>query len=100
MGIIGPVADLYVTILQVAEVGLCELGALGDDFCTSIVFYTLRHLVLSEFEQLVDEYVLDVLVLCSIFLVYLCEFDLVLLLCLTGLYGSCKELLVDNHTCK
>ena len=100
MSVSGPVAYLYVTILQVAEIGLCELRTLGDDFGSGIVFNTLRHLVLGEFEQFVDKDILYVIVLCCIFLVNLCQFDLVLLLCLTGLYGSCEEFLVNNHACE
>ena len=44
--IVGPVADLYVAIFQVAECRDGKLRTLGDDFGTCIVFHALRGLAL------------------------------------------------------
>ena len=89
---------MNVTILKVAEVCHCKAAALGDDFGTGIVLNTLRHLTLCEFEQLVDENLLQVLTLCIILLVNLGKRNLVLHLALAGLYGTLEEFLVDDDT--
>ena len=57
-------------------------------------------LVLGEGEELVNENVLEVVVLCLILLVDLGQCDLILFLRLTGLDSACEQLLVDNDTAK
>ena len=41
MLIVGPIADLYVTILQVLQGCHRKLAALRDNLCTGVVLHTL-----------------------------------------------------------
>ena len=100
MGIGCPVADMYVTILKILEVGNSECTTLSDNLRTGIVLNALRHLTFGQFEQLVDEYLLQVVNLCLVFLVNLGKSNLILHLCLTGLDGTLEEFLVDDNTSK
>ena len=96
--VVGPVAYLDVAVLKVLEVGDCKLAALGNYLGTGVVFDALRCLAFGEGEQLVDENVLQVVDLCLILLVNLCQQNLVLLLGLACLDGTGKEFLVDDDT--
>ena len=98
MLIICPVADLNVTILEVTQGGSSELATLSDNLCTGVVLDTLRGLTLRQLHELVDQDVLQVADLGLILLVDLCERDLILLLRLTVLDGTCKQFLVDHDT--
>ena len=98
MVVLCPSVRLYAVILKVLELCSCELATLCDDLSTAVVFHTHRGLVLGEGEELVNENVLEVVVLCLILLVDLGQCDLVLFLRLTGLDSACEQLLVDNDT--
>ena len=98
MLVAGPVVRLNAVVLEVLQHCSCELGALCDNLSTRVVLNTLRSLALGECEELVDENILQVVVLCLVLLVDLGENHLVLLLRLACLDGTREELLVDNHT--
>ena len=98
MLIICPVTDLDITIFQILQGGYRKLTALSDNLSTGIILHTLRGLALCQLNELVDEDILQVINLCLILLVDLGQGDLVLLLRLTVLDGTCKQLLVDHDT--
>ena len=98
MLVVGPVADLDVTILQVLQGGNRELTTLRDNLCTSIVLHTLRSLTLCKGYQFLDQDILQVLYLCLMLLINLSKQNLILLLGSTGLGSTRKELLIDNNT--
>ena len=98
MLVASPAIALDAVVLEVLQRSSGEGRTLGDDFGTGIVLDTLTLLVFGEFKELVNEDILQVLILCLVFLVNLGQNNLVLLLGLTGLDGTREELLVDNHT--
>ena len=83
-----PVVRLYAVILKVLENRGGELAALCDDLGTRIILDTLRNLILCKSKQLLNQDILQVVVLCLVLFVDLCEQHLVLLLRLTGLDGA------------
>ena len=98
--VVGPVTDLDVTIFQVLQGSHGKLAALGDDLRSGIVLDTLRGLTLRQFDELVDQDILQVANLSFILLVNLGQRDLILLLRLAVLDGAGKHLLVDDDTCQ
>ena len=98
MLVIGPVADLDVTILKILQGGDGELSTLGNNLSTGIVLHTQRGLALCQGHQLLDQNILQIIDLCLILLVNLSQRDLVLLLGLTGLHGTGEEFLIDDDT--
>ena len=63
-----PVVALYAVVFQIAQGGLGELAALGDDFGVGIVPHTLAGLAFRKFHELLDKDVLQVVDLCLILL--------------------------------
>ena len=98
MLIAGPVVGLDVTIFKVSEGCHRKLTALADNLSTHIVLHTLRGPTLREFNQLVDQDILQVIDLGLIFLINLLECDLILCLRLTVLDGTLEQFLVDDDT--
>ena len=96
--IIGPVANLYVTILKVAQGCSSKLATLGDNLSTCIVLNALRCLTLGQLHELVDQDILQVVNLSLVLLVDLSQHDLILLLRLTVLDSTLEHLLVNNNT--
>ena len=80
MLILGPAARLDSVVLKVLQGSNSELGTLGDDLSTGIVFNTLRDLALGQGHQFVNEDILQIVHLCFIFLINLAEDNLILLL--------------------
>ena len=98
MFIIGPVADLDITVLEVLQGGHRKLAALTDDLGTHVVLHTHRGLALGEFSQLVDEDIFQVVNLSLVFFVDLFQCNLILCLRLAVLDGTLEEFLVNDDT--
>ena len=100
MLIAGPIADLDIAILEIAQGCYRELAALRDNLSTCIVLHTIRSLTLRKSGQFLNEDVLQVGNLSLILLVNLGKGNLVLLLVLASLDGTGEEFLVDDDTCQ
>ena len=98
MLVVGPIVRLDTVVLKVLEHCGCKLAAAVDNLGTRVVLHAHASLAVGKCEELVDENILQVVVLCLILLVNLGKYHLVLLLRLACLNGTCEELLVDYYT--